>query len=294
MRILKTPSRLARRNSFTCGNTKTAHGKSRGSSVTTTTRPSNCHGLSSEPRRCRGNGQQRGSRFTLQVLTRAGVDARPSQARAARNWATLSLNCRVRCGTMPSWRSIIMSCARWCISCSFAPSSRSNRDFVAFPSASVTRSARNSGVRVSSHAANQIRPRPIRLFCRGCGKEKRREGTIPTAWRQVYRAPTKRKMRSTARNGCATRINFETSSSAAEAGVIGVADMSELKLRPPKKGRVEIEIGKEKSGSKTRHYMGLHSARNWKKRREGTIPTGSGQVYRALREAKADPSLRSG
>ncbi len=196
---------------------------------------------------------------------------------------------------MPSWRSISMSCARWCISCSLAPSSRSNRDFVVFPSGSVTRSARNSGVRVSSHAANQIRPRPIRLFCRGCGKEKRREGTIPTAWRQVYRAPTKRKMRSTAANdGCATRTNFETSSSAAEAGVIGVADMSELKLRPQRRGAWKSKLGKRRAGLKTRHYMGLHSARNWKKRREGlgkeklekrdwkkrregTIPTGSGQ-----------------
>src|SRR5260370_322714 len=34
---------------------------------------------------------------------------------------------------MPSCRSINMSCARWCISCSFTPSSLSNRDLADFP-----------------------------------------------------------------------------------------------------------------------------------------------------------------
>src|SRR5882762_5792183 len=39
---MKTRSRLVKGSSFTCGNTKTAHGKSRASSVTTTTpQPSN-------------------------------------------------------------------------------------------------------------------------------------------------------------------------------------------------------------------------------------------------------------
>src|SRR5580765_4025774 len=34
---------------------------------------------------------------------------------------------RVRCGTMPIIRSMIINCARWCISCSLAASSMSNR-----------------------------------------------------------------------------------------------------------------------------------------------------------------------
>jgi hypothetical protein len=34
---------------------------------------------------------------------------------------------------MPSSRSITMSCPRWCISCSFVPSSISNRDVEAPP-----------------------------------------------------------------------------------------------------------------------------------------------------------------
>src|SRR5439155_1239664 len=56
--------------------------------------------------------------------------------------------------TMHGSRSISISWARWCISCSFAPSSLSNRVFCVFPSGSVTVSARISGVRVSIHAAN--------------------------------------------------------------------------------------------------------------------------------------------
>src|SRR2546422_8528737 len=65
------------------------------------------------------------------------------------------------------------------------------------------------------------------------------------------------------------RTNFETSSSAAEAGVIGVADMSELKLRPPKKGRVEIEIGKEKSGSKDPPLHGTTQCKKLEKAKRG-------------------------
>ena len=33
------------------------------------------------------------------------------------------MRARVKCGTRPRWRWMSMSCARWCISCSFTPSS---------------------------------------------------------------------------------------------------------------------------------------------------------------------------
>src|SRR6185295_16990259 len=52
---------------------------------------------------------------------------------------------RVRCGTMPSMRSMSISWPRWCISCSFAASRRSKRarDGGVAPARNVISSARN-------------------------------------------------------------------------------------------------------------------------------------------------------
>ena len=48
--------------------------------------------------------------------------------------------------------------------------------------------------------------------------------------------------------------------------------MSELKLRPPKKGRVEIEIGKEKSGSKDPPLHGTTQCKKLEKAKRGHDP----------------------
>src|SRR5688500_3251484 len=59
---------------------------------------------------------------------------------------------RVRCGTIPTMRSIRKSCARWCISCSLTPSSISNR--LLLPFGAVTDSPSCASVIRSIELAN--------------------------------------------------------------------------------------------------------------------------------------------
>ncbi len=56
---------------------------------------------------------------------------------------------------------------------------------------------------------------------------------------------------------------------------------------PQRRGAWKSKLGKRRAGLKTRHYMGLHSARNCKKRREGL-----GKEKLEIRKAKLEKAKR--